>query len=243
MSDIEFEDFGDSGWPGDSDKTPLVEKDNYKTEYMPDNSYQQKKPNYQQGNNYQSQNNNFRNREQPKVNPEDVKIYLPYVGSGNDDAPEEVLRKFRSISKYLETKGYVLRVGINSNTDNAFSYEIKNKEVYIPWKNFADSDSKMYFNSQESIILALRYQPSLDRAKDSAKAFCARNVRMVVGGNIKSHAKFMLTWTADGCESKRERTSGTGNAGLMIAIASDAGIPVFNFKRPDAESRFKSFLT
>lgn len=243
MSEIEFEDFGDSGWPGDGDRTSSPEKDNYKTQYMPDISYQQKKPSYQQNNNGQSQNNNFRNREQPKLNPEDVTIYLPYVGSGNDDTPEEVLRKFRSISKYLETKGYTLRTGINSNTDNAFSYEIKNKEVYIPWKNFADSPSKLYFNTQESIILALRYQPSLERAKDSAKAFCARNVRMVVGGNNKSHAKFMLTWTADGCETKRERTSTTGNVGLMIAIASDSGIPVFNFKKPDAEARFKSFLS
>jgi len=64
-----------------------------------------------------------------------------------------------------------------------------------------------------------------------------------MGYDLKTPSKFVLCWTPDGCISKQTRNKNTGGTGQAIAYASENGIPIFNFRNANDESKFIDFLS
>jgi hypothetical protein len=181
----------------------------------------------------------------PKKNqePEEIKLYKPYVGIGNKEAPQDILDQMRRLATELNGFGYLLRTGGLDGPDAAFEAGASgNVEVHLPWKGFADKESKFTFTGPLATGVAKMFHPSFDTLKPVVQTFLAKNARMVLGKDVKSPALFMICWSDDGVESVKNKTSKTGNIGHAIAIASSLHIPIFNLANHDAEIRLKRYL-
>jgi hypothetical protein len=169
-------------------------------------------------------------------------LYKPYVITGNDEAPQEVLDRMVAIVKDLEKAGYTLRNGGMKGPEDITEKAATNKEVHLPWKGFDNKDSKFTFTSNHAKDLAKQFHPAFDGVKPVVQTFLAKNVRMIMGKDLKSPALFLITWSMDGAETMAEKSIKTGTTGHSVAIACALRIPVFNLQKPDAEKRLRAYL-
>lgn len=206
------------------------------------------KGNYQNNNSggYNKQSYNGNNKSNygkfKKAEPEEIAVYKPYVGTGNKEAPSEILAKFKLISAELAAQDYTVRTSSMGGPDDIFEAVNGKIELHLPWKGFNNKDSKFTFNSPLALFIAKLFQPNFDTLKPFIQAFLAKNARLVLGKDLKSRAMFVMTWSEDGAETVIEKTSKTGNTGHVIAIANAMKVPVFNFGKPDAEKRLRAYL-
>lgn len=171
-----------------------------------------------------------------------VELYMPYVGTGNNTAPQSMLDNFKRIAVDLESRGYTLRSGGIEGPEDKFERSCTKQEIHLPWKGFADKESKFSFTTDAAKELASKFHPSWEGLKPAMQIFLAKNVRMIMGKDLKSPALFMITWSEDGAETLQEKTSRTGNTGHAIAIACALKIPIFNFGKPETEARFNQYI-
>lgn len=189
------------------------------------------------GGNYGGSNSNYQNNE-----PIEISLYKAYVGTGNKEAPPNVLETMKRLASELSGFGYTLRTGALDGPDQAFEDGDPKCELYLPWRGFNNRESKLTFNTPESLGTAKMFHTGFDGLKPAIQAFLAKNARMVLGKDMKSPAMFVICWSEDGAETQREKTQRTGNVGHVIAIANALKIPVFNLGKPDAEARLKTYL-
>jgi hypothetical protein len=182
---------------------------------------------------------NYSKNDEPLPDP---KFYKAYVGTGNKDAPPEIIGQIKRLASELETFGFTVRVSGGDGCDETFEASAKDVELHLPWKGFAGKQSKSTFNSPMAKAIARMFHPAYDGLNFRAQGFLAKNVRLVLGKDLNSYARFVLCWSEDGCESGESKTSKTGFVGHTIAIASGVKIPVFNLAKPDAEKRLKQYL-
>ena len=194
------------------------------------------------GQNYGNKGGYQKNYQRRDEGPLDVQLYKAYVVTGNTDTPDFVIDRMVALVKELEVFGYTLRTGGLKGPDDAVEKVTQKLELYLPWRNFDEKDSKFYFNTPESLEIAKLFHTGWDSLKPAIQAFLAKNARMVLGEKLRSPALFIICWSNDGAETSKEKTSQTGNVGHVIAIASALHIPVFNFGKPDAEQRLRQYL-
>ena len=158
---------------------------------------------------------------------------LCYTGIGARKTPIDILSEFKkwgaNLAPYL-----TLRSGGADGADTAFEVGCDSvngeKEIYLPWKGFNNSDSPLYNIPIEAFEVAADiYGSSWRYAKPATKKFMARNMQQVMGFGLDSPSVFVFCWTPDGCTTKKARTKETGGTGQAIAYADELGIPVFNF--------------
>ena len=205
----------------------------------------QQRPKYQNGGGggYQAKKP-FTNYNKPQEPEGEAVPYKAYVGTGNKDAPPHVLEEMKKIALELEGFGYTLRTGgMGEGPDDAFEFSgVKDLELYIPWQGFNDKQSKNYFNDQRSKDIAKLFNQAFDTLKPAIQAFLAKNVRMVLGKELRSRPMFILIWSDEGAETVAEAVNRTSNMNTIIKIAATYKIPLFNMARPDAISRLKKYL-
>jgi hypothetical protein len=182
----------------------------------------------------------FPQKNQPE--PTEFFLYKPYVGTGNSNPPQEIKEKIQRLAKLLEEHGYVLRTGGMDGPEDIFEKSVRNKELILPWKGFANKESKLTYNTPSAQGIAKLYHDNYDKMKLPVQAFLAKNVRLLYGDKLKSPALFMLCWSEDGAETLREKTNRTGSVGHAIQIAYSMRIPIFNLGKPDTEERLKRYL-
>ena len=170
-------------------------------------------------------------------------IYKSIVITGNENPPPAVLQALQRIIPELEKRNYVIRSGGMKGMESAVEEMARNLEVHLPWKGFDGKESKFTYTSDEAKEFAKRYHPSWDQVKPVVQTFCAKNVRLMLGKDLKSPTQVLIIWSEDGAEHVRERTAKTGLTGVAVALATDLRIPVFNLQRPDAEQRLMQYLT
>lgn len=197
-------------------------------------AYEQNKPYYKSDRPY------YPKRETPEdLNPE---FYKPVAIAFNNDAPESLVPVIEAITAKLNELGYTARLGGNLNIEELVEKNIERKEIHLPWRNFNEKESKLTFNTKPSFILAKQFSPVYDRLPDAVKAILARNVRLILGNNLKSPLLFLITWSRDGVESAKYRTAQTGNVGHVIAMADMLRVPIFNISKQDSIDRLKQYL-
>lgn len=91
-----------------------------------------------------------------------------YTGIGSRKTPENILKLMTLISVKMEQLNYCLRSGGAEGADTAFSTSVKNKIIYLPWKNFnnnldssciINSDNLPFYKEAEKIVLKLHDNP------------------------------------------------------------------------------------
>ena len=184
---------------------------------------------------------NFYKKKQEDI-PQDP--YIPVAVFVDESFSEEIKNKIYNIISKLISKGVTIRI----NGDNKeFVKRIqtlssKHVEVYIPWKNFNDFDSKHYFNTATSRTIAEINFPGWDKIPDTVKSFIARNVRMIFGDKNNSICLCIITWTQDGASKLSEITKDTGRLSNVIRIASKYYFPVLNLGKPNTEAILEKFF-
>lgn len=169
-------------------------------------------------------------------------LYLPFVFVSNPDTPDNIKTTLEAIGKRMDEAGYTVRLGGNNGIEETLEKGMSRVELHLPWKGFNERTSKSTFNSTRAKEISKLYSPVYDKLPDSVKAFLARNVRLLLGKDLKSPSLCLLVWTSDGCETAKDRSIKTGNAGHVISMASAMRIPIFNLSKPDALERLKNYL-
>ena len=173
-------------------------------------------------------------------------FYKAYVGLGNDDAPQDVLEKMTEIAKILAERGWTLRhTGNIKGPDVAFEKGAGPSEAYIAWKGFNERQSEFIPPKNvhpEVVTIMKQYMPTFDNIKPGVHKIIARSVYAIIGKDLRSPARFIVCWSADGAENAANKTAKTGFMGLPIAFGSSLNVPVFNLKNPDAYDRLMQFI-
>lgn len=147
-----------------------------------------------------------------------------YAGIGSRKTPKQYIELFKRVAKYLATQGVTLRSGGADGADIAFEIgcDMVNgkKEIYIPWKNFNNSNSNLILSSNNAVELAQKYHPQWSVLSQGAKKLQARNCHQVLGQDLKTPSHFIICWTECG--------KGQGGTGQALRIAKDYNIPYFD---------------
>lgn len=171
-----------------------------------------------------------------------AQIYKAYAGTGNVGAPPDILTQIKKLTRELDVHGYTTRTGGMEGCEEAFETSAQKLELHLPWKNFNNKQSEFAFTSKQALAIAKLYHPTFDGLSFSIQAIIAKNIKILLGKDLKSAARFLLCWSEDGVETIALRTAKTGNVGHAIAAANSLKIPVFNLGKPDAEKRLREFL-
>ena len=149
---------------------------------------------------------------------------LYYAGIGSRETPIIILKLFTQIGKYLANKNYILRSGHAEGADSAFEYGCVmvngQKEIYLPWKGFGNSDSNLVVGDPKAYEIAELHHPYWHNLSQGAKKLQARNTHQALGKDLETPAKFIICWTKNG--------KGSGGTGQCLRIAKAYNIPVFD---------------
>ena len=187
----------------------------------------------------------------PLTNYKEVNMnfsFKSYAILSNENAPKELNEKIEELVHRLAGSGFTLRTSGSVNRDESAGIEdvaeksTDNKEIYLAWKFFNKKDSKFIKVSKQAIALVSKYHPTFASMKEAVQTIIARYAHVLLGSELNNPVRFLLVWSADGCETKAEKTAKTGFVGVPIALANDAEIKVFNLARNDAFERLSQYL-
>ncbi|MGI9211236.1 MAG: hypothetical protein ACR2HF_02085 [Methylococcaceae bacterium] len=178
----------------------------------------------------------------PKEPPHGV-VYQAYAVAGNKETPSRWLEWGSQMAEKLDAAGFTLRTGGGGlSLEEVFESYASHKELHLPWKGFNQKESTFVRTHPYATELVKKVQPNFEGLKPSVQAIYARNAAVIYGGDLKSPVRFLITYTEDGVENGRDRTSQTGYAGMPIVLAGWLNIPVFNLKNDDAVQRLQRFV-
>lgn len=119
-----------------------------------------------------------------------------YTGVGSRETPETKMNLMTRLAKVLEGKGYILRSGGAIGADTAFENGATEKIIY-----------KVKDSTPECEEIAARIHPAWHMCSDYAKKLHGRNVKQVLGDDLKTPSDFLLCWTKEGKDVGGTRTA------------------------------------
>lgn len=147
-----------------------------------------------------------------------------YAGIGSRETPIYILDWFEKVGTTLAERGFTLRSGGANGADKAFEIGCDKvqglKEIYLPWKGFEGSTSKLIVYDHRAYDIAEKHHPYWHNLSVGARKLQARNSHQVLGQNLESPSNFVICWTKNG--------KGSGGTGQAIRIAKAYTIPVFD---------------
>lgn len=151
-----------------------------------------------------------------------------YAGTGSGQTPPEIMKEMTRIATVLFDSGWVLRSGAADGADSAFEAGIPKDaggEIFVPWVSYSDRPGVIVESpgQSEAARIAAALHPAWNKLNAPTKLLMTRSVRQILGASLDDPVEFVLCWTQDDSEA-------TGDAGLVIALASQRGIPVINMK-------------
>jgi hypothetical protein len=165
---------------------------------------------------------------------------VTYAGIGSRQTPEKVLTVMEKLGVAFANKGFVLRSGGVDGADKSFEIGCDKvngqKEIYLPWKNFNNSESELFFENlpKEAVDLAFKYHPNLHNCTYGVIKMMTRNICQILGKDCNTPSNFVVCYTADG-----EAAGGTGQA---LRAATDHNIPIFNLYFAENLEKLKIFV-
>lgn len=180
-----------------------------------------------------------------EYSPEDIanaRYPVSVVISGNENITDAVALATARLAKAFDDKNIVVRCGGMNGVDDVVCNSISNPELHLPFKNFNKRQAKSQYSNEICKELARRQRPDIDSLPGVQKAILEKNPRLVLGQYMTSPAQLVIVWSEDGCETAREVTHRSGNAGHIVKVAQASGVRVINLQRPDAEQRAMAFL-
>lgn len=172
--------------------------------------------------------------------------YKPYKACAclsNQDAPDEIKSVCEKLARVLVENGYTIRTSGGKGGEEAFEKGAGDKvEVYIPWKGFDQKQSQFCKTKDEAKDVVRQFSPSFESLSKGVQTIIASKAHVILGKDLNSPIRFLVVWSLDGAETKKECTAKTGFVSTPIKIAESIQIPVFNLKRSDALERIRALI-
>lgn len=155
-----------------------------------------------------------------------------YAGIGSRTTPKDILLVMQEFAYQAAQRGIGLRTGAAPGADSAFELgaidAMGDRQIFLPWKGFANHDSPLYNTHPLAEKFAETVHPVWNVLSPAAKKLVARNMHQILGPDLDDPVQMVVCWTRDGCESREKYGPRTGGTGTAIAFASSLDIPVFN---------------
>ncbi len=164
---------------------------------------------------------------------------LIYAGIGARSSPAPVQAQMKLIAEQLAPTGWLLRSGHADGADKAFERGANLKEIHLPWKGYnkaplSDPSYIIPRASQDVESIAAAHHPVWDRLTTAVKLMMCRNVTIILGSDLESHAKMVICWTPNAA-----LVGGTAHG---IRVANGFDIPVFNIADPEDQVKLCKFV-
>jgi len=157
-----------------------------------------------------------------------------YCGIGSRKTPQNILMLFQDLAEQLAKMGYTLRSGGADGADLSFEIGCDRangeKQIFIPWRGFNDSDSSYYDIPDEAFKIAKSFHPHWHYLKQGAQKLHARNSMQILDPELNDPALFVV------CYSNPYK----GGTSQALRIAKEYNVPIFNFI--DKEYNFRNIL-
>lgn len=147
-----------------------------------------------------------------------------YAGIGSRETPPAVIDAMTYLAeKICELPvPVILRSGGAEGADQAFEAgHTKEKEIYLPWKNFENNKSSLYGICARAETFGKTYHPNWFGLSEGIKKLHGRNAYQVLGKTLEKPATVIICYTTGG-----KIKGGTGQA---LRIAKAHQVPVLNF--------------
>lgn len=148
-----------------------------------------------------------------------------YAGIGSRETPADVQHYMKQLGKYLAINNALLRSGGADGADLAFESGCDdangNKDIYIPWPRFNNSNSTLSNQTDMAMEIASKFHPAWNKLTVPVRKLMARNVHQVLGDDCGTPCHAIICYTKNG--------SGAGGTGQALRIAKHYGIPIFDF--------------
>lgn len=169
-----------------------------------------------------------------------------YVGTGDADTPADIVQTMRRLGRQLAREGWTLRTNGADGANSAYEQGVDSvpgaKELYLPWRGYNGRREGQFGASEAARELAAAAHPGWHRATDSVKSLLATNCHLLLGRDLNTPARFLVTWTPDGAVFESERSTKTGSTALLIVLAERHHIPRFNFNRGGSINALSRFI-
>jgi hypothetical protein len=164
-----------------------------------------------------------------------------FAGIGSRECPKEILYTLRDASKYFSQRGYILRSGGASGSDDYCERGVDSvsgeKEIYLPWKYFNDNLSELYPDNLPNFYkakeMAAKYHPAWKRMGEPAKLLHGRNCYQILGKNLDTPVNFVL------CYCPVENGELRGGTAQALRVALDYNIPIINLFKEEHLTKLK----
>lgn len=161
-----------------------------------------------------------------------------YTGIGSRVIPKEYFDILKDYSSILSSKGYILRSGGADGSDTACELGCTlvhgQKEIYLPWKNFNDNKSELYYSLPEAYEYGERFHPNWSELKPSVRDIMARNSHQIMGRDMKTPTDLVICYTLDGLIQ--------GGTAQAIRIAKHHNIPIYNIFTEKGQAALDLFI-
>lgn len=148
-----------------------------------------------------------------------------YAGIGSRQTPLAIQAKMTEVSRLLHKRGYTLSSGGAKGADTAFEVGTDRKRIFYA----------RHGNNKACQDLAEKFHPNWKACNAYARALHGRNMKILLGGDLKTPVAFVLCWTKDG-----KATGGTGQA---LRAAEHYQIPVINMFNDSWETQLQQEIS
>lgn len=164
--------------------------------------------------------------------------YIPVAIFVDKDFPQEVKDDLYALASKLISKKITVRIAAGDKpfVERVMALSSKFVELYLPWKNFDELNSRHTWNTITSKDIAQKNFLGWDKIPDGVKAILASNVRLLFGDKNNSVCLCLLTWSKDAATRPAEVTKDTGRSGFIIKMAASYGFPVLNVAKGNAQA-------
>lgn len=163
------------------------------------------------------------------------------------DVPDDTMNIIEAFCRKLIEKGFTYRYDGDARSKAsllAYTASKQRSEIFLPWKKFnTDVDATLAYPKEDAYRIGAFYHTKLNDLAGPVKGFIARNVHVLLGGELNTPLSLLICYTEDGSEvTKGMDYKKAGNASFFIRVCEDLDIPVFNMKQPDAKERLIEYI-
>lgn len=163
-----------------------------------------------------------------------------YAGIGSRKTPADILMNMTSGARQLAEAGWLLRSGHAHGADLAFEAGARERaEIHLPWPSYNDQYNYgakyiVPIFTPEIVDIAKAHHPAWDRLSYGGRLMMYRNVTIILGSELQSHAEVVICWTPGA-----RLVGGTAHG---IRVAQAHGIPVFNLASKEQLEALNNYM-
>jgi len=172
--------------------------------------------------------------------------YLP-----NKNVAPELHQKVIPMLKFLVSKGFIVRYGLNDDVVNTLLQEslpLESLEAVKPWYKYEPRGSKPIetrasCSPRSKALMEAEFNFMYQNVPEKVKPFAEVPLVCILGSFLNTPVQLMITVTPDGVNDSESASKETGDMRGAITIADKCLIPIINLTDNDYNDQFGVFVS